>query len=212
MDINILSGTSCFFSNFSSNDFNNGFFTGAVAFAVISLGTILIGRFLKRNNKKTQNTDSKALAENNLKLAELTKALADEKEKSHNSFEDGALYSLVLLQREGRFVDFIKEDIKNYEDAQIGAAVRQIHSGCTKVINENFNLKALYDTKKEGEQVIVSENFNAEEIRLSGNVPSKGPYKGTLRHKGWVSQEITLPKKIGKTCSLVVCPAEVEIG
>src|SRR5438067_11258692 len=37
---------------------------------------------------------------------------------------------LALLQRDGRLVDFLLEDIQNYPDAQIGAAVRDIHRKC----------------------------------------------------------------------------------
>src|SRR5215831_3115113 len=36
----------------------------------------------------------------------------------------GALQLLALLQREGRLVDFLAEDISGYDDASIGAAVR----------------------------------------------------------------------------------------
>lgn len=207
MDISILSATSCSFVNLCNSDYNRGILTGVVAILII----VLIVGIIKKFIKKGSSTDPKEFKENKSKIIELAKTLSEEREKALKSFEDGALYTLVLLQREGRFVDFIKEDIKNYEDSQIGAAVRQIHAGCAKIVNDNFKIKALYDTKKEGEKISVSENFNAEEIRLSGNVPPKGPYKGILRHKGWTSQEVNLPKKIGKTSSLVVCPAEVEI-
>src|SRR5204862_6347609 len=38
------------------------------------------------------------------------------------------LWLLTILQREGRLVDFLLEDIKNVPDAQIGAGVRDIHA------------------------------------------------------------------------------------
>lgn len=208
MNIDLLLGLNCPISNLCNTA---GIPIGLLGFAVILLIIDIIWRIFKKSGSKAKVADNKEFEANKAKIADLTKSLSEEKEKALKSFEDGALYTLILLQREGRFVDFIKEDIKNYEDAQIGAAVRQIHSQCAKIINDNFKLKALYDTKKEGEKISVNENFNAEEIRLSGNVPPKGPYKGILRHKGWISQEISLPKKIGKTSSLIVCPAEVEI-
>ena len=34
---------------------------------------------------------------------------------------------LAILQREGRLLDFLLEDISSYQDAQIGVAVRDIH-------------------------------------------------------------------------------------
>src|SRR5262245_48893552 len=39
---------------------------------------------------------------------------------------------LAVLQRDGRLIDFLEEDIDAYPDAQIGAAVRDIHRGCRK--------------------------------------------------------------------------------
>lgn len=211
MDFNILLGASCPFAGLTNNDFNSGFFTGIAVFGIVSLGVVLIRIFIKRNSKKPQAPDNKKILEANTKIAELSKALSEAKDQSSKSFEAGALYSLVLLQREGRFVDFIQENIKNYEDSQIGAAVRQIHAGCSKVLSENFNIKALYDKNNEGDKITISESFNAEEVRLSGNVPSKGPYKGILRHKGWTSALISMAKKTAKTSSMVVCPAEIEI-
>src|SRR5262249_34890384 len=47
---------------------------------------------------------------------------------------DGAVEVLALLQREGRLIDFLQEPIDAYGDAQIGAAVRDIHRGCRRVL------------------------------------------------------------------------------
>ncbi|MGV2334905.1 MAG UNVERIFIED_CONTAM: DUF2760 domain-containing protein [Planctomycetaceae bacterium] len=41
-----------------------------------------------------------------------------------------AISLLATLQREGRLLDFLKEPIDAYSDAQIGAAVRDIHRDC----------------------------------------------------------------------------------
>jgi hypothetical protein len=38
-----------------------------------------------------------------------------------------AVQMLAILQREGRLMDFLQEDLSLYDDAQIGAAVRNIH-------------------------------------------------------------------------------------
>src|SRR5262245_23773138 len=56
---------------------------------------------------------------------------------------DGALALLALLQREGRLVDFLRESLETYEDADIGVAVRDIHRGCKKVIEEHFVLEGV---------------------------------------------------------------------
>ncbi|MCD4755860.1 MAG: DUF2760 domain-containing protein, partial [Deltaproteobacteria bacterium] len=44
--------------------------------------------------------------------------------------EIAIVQTLGLLQREGRLIDFLQEDIEPYDDAQIGAAVREVHRGC----------------------------------------------------------------------------------
>src|SRR5689334_6738761 len=46
----------------------------------------------------------------------------------------GALQLLSLLQREGRLVDFLAEPIDGFSDAQIGAAVRDVHRGLRKAL------------------------------------------------------------------------------
>src|SRR5262245_34707500 len=41
---------------------------------------------------------------------------------------------VTILQREGRLVDFFLEDIDDYTDQQVGAAVRDIHRNCRKAL------------------------------------------------------------------------------
>src|ERR1051325_6760475 len=43
--------------------------------------------------------------------------------------EPTAAQVLAVLQRDGRLIDFLMEDIAPYSDAQIGAAVRNVHAG-----------------------------------------------------------------------------------
>src|SRR5262245_28828554 len=45
-----------------------------------------------------------------------------------------ALQLLTLLQREGRFVDFVQQDLASFGDADIGAAARVVHEGCRRAI------------------------------------------------------------------------------
>jgi hypothetical protein len=54
---------------------------------------------------------------------------------------EGALGLLGLLQREGRLVDFLRETLDQHADAAIGAAVRDIHRGCKKVLDEHLRLE-----------------------------------------------------------------------
>ena len=47
---------------------------------------------------------------------------------------DRAVQMLALLQREGRLIDFVLEDLTAYSDAQIEAAARDVHAGCHRVL------------------------------------------------------------------------------
>jgi len=197
----------------NSKNFQTGMIAGAIIVVIVLIFVLMFSAIRKRKMKSKQTTGSNAVDEN----VEKIKLLEEKIEKITNEagliadekFKEGALYNLILLQREGRFVDFIKENIDAFEDAQIGAAVRQIHSGCKKVLDENFNIKPLFD-KTEGEKISLNENFNPTEVKMSGNVPGKAPYNGKLRHKGWKSDKVKLPKRTGKVNVNVVCPAEIE--
>src|SRR5437588_96239 len=50
------------------------------------------------------------------------------------------LQLLTLLQREGRLVDFLMEDLTGVADAQIGAAVREVHQKCRQTLQEHIPL------------------------------------------------------------------------
>src|SRR5690242_3139956 len=54
-----------------------------------------------------------------------------------------ALSLLAVLQREARLVDFLMESIGGYSDAQIGAAVRDVHRGSAAVLQRVFNIQPL---------------------------------------------------------------------
>src|SRR5262245_66019812 len=52
-----------------------------------------------------------------------------------------AVQVLALLQREGRFIDFVREDLGAYSDAQIGAAARDVHAGCRRILERHVTLE-----------------------------------------------------------------------
>src|SRR5438132_3069422 len=56
---------------------------------------------------------------------------------------------LAVLQRDARFVDFIKEPIAAYTDAQIGAAVRGVHNDCAAALERMFAIAPMR-TEPEG--------------------------------------------------------------
>jgi hypothetical protein len=123
---------------------------------------------------------------------------------------DAALQLLAILQREGRFIDFVEEDVSGFSDEEIGAAARVVHDGCAKAIHEHFEL-APVRTEDEGAKVKVDRGFDAASLRLTGNVVGEPPFEGTLTHRGWRVGRVTLPKLAEAHDVKVVAPAEVEL-
>ena len=122
----------------------------------------------------------------------------------------GAVQVLSLMQREGRLLDFLQEEIDSYPDAQIGAAVRDIHRGCRKVLAEYIPVEPVL-REPENATVRVDPGFDPSRIRLTGNVMGEPPYTGTLKHHGWRTAKVVLPPPTAATDPSVVAPAEVEI-
>jgi hypothetical protein len=123
---------------------------------------------------------------------------------------DAALQLLGLLQRDARFIDFVEEDIKNYSDADIGAAARLVHDGCRATLREHFTIRPVRD-EAEGARVTLAEGFDASAIRLTGNVVGKAPFSGSISHRGWRVDEVRLPKLADSHNAKVIAPAEVEL-
>ncbi|WP_404360045.1 DUF2760 domain-containing protein [Methylotuvimicrobium sp. KM1] len=123
---------------------------------------------------------------------------------------DAALQLLSLLQKEARFIDFIKEDITAYNDADIGVAARVVHEGCNKAINEHFKLVVIHEGQ-EGNKVSLPKGFDAASIRLTGNIIGEAPFTGTLIHRGWQVTDIRLPKLTAGHNAKIIAPAEVEL-
>jgi len=123
---------------------------------------------------------------------------------------NAAVQLLAILQREGRLLDFLQEEVDGYSDAQIGAAVRDIHRGCKKALAEHMPLEPVL-REKENAQVRVDVGFDPSRIRLVGNVVGEPPFTGALRHHGWRIAKVTLPTAPRGTDPSVVAPAEVEL-
>lgn len=123
---------------------------------------------------------------------------------------DGALRLLGLLQQEGRLIDFLEEDITPYGDAQVGAAVRAIHAGCRAALHQRMTIERIY-TEEDGAGVEIAPGFDAGQVRLTGNVHGKPPFRGVLQHGGWRATQVALPKASGIDAA-VLAPAEVEVG
>lgn len=123
---------------------------------------------------------------------------------------DSALQLLGLLQQEGRFIDFIEEDVTRFSDADIGAAVRVVHEGCRKVLHDHITTEPVRE-EQEGARVTLHAGFDASAIRLTGNVVGQPPFSGALVHRGWRVKNITLPKLAEGHDVKVLAPAEIEL-
>jgi hypothetical protein len=124
---------------------------------------------------------------------------------------DRAVQLLALLQRDGRLVDFLGEDITPYQDAQVGAAVREVHANCRKALEQYVVLEPVL-AGEEDRPVTVDEGFDPAEVKLVGNVTGRPPLRGLLRHRGWRVVKTNLPSLPPRGARRdVVAPAEVEI-
>ncbi|MDC0709382.1 DUF2760 domain-containing protein [Stigmatella sp. ncwal1] len=128
-------------------------------------------------------------------------------EREHAS----ALALLSMLQREGRLVDFLQENVAAFSDAEVGAAARIVHEGCRKVVKQYLTLEPVLP-ETEGASVTVPQGFDAHRIRLTGNVAGQPPHAGALKHHGWVTKEVKFPSVSPALDPRVLAPAEVELA
>src|ERR1700722_18615129 len=123
---------------------------------------------------------------------------------------DRAVQMLALLQRDGRLVDFLQEDVSSYPDGQLGAAVRSIHISCRQALDRYMKLEPIFSSE-EDHPVTVPVGFDPAAIKLVGNVAGEPPIRGLLRHRGWRVAAVTLPSMPLGSGRAIVAPAEVEI-
>jgi hypothetical protein len=137
-----------------------------------------------------------------MKKAELPKACeAGKGDPSH-------LQLLALLQHSGRLIDFLKEDITSYSDADIGGAVRKIHADCAECLEQLVTIRPLID-ENEGSKITVGAGYDPTLFKLVGNV-KEAPFTGIVVHRGWKAHKKSLPKSHSVNGE-VIAPAEIEI-
>jgi len=130
----------------------------------------------------------------------------ERKEKNNRLF----LHLMSALQREGRLLDFFSEDLDEYDDDQIGGAVRSIHENCKKAMSKYLTTRAVVD-EDEGDEITVQPGFDPNAVKLTGNVTGDPPFRGVVRHRGWKAARIDLPALSGSRDPDIIAPAEVEI-
>ena len=97
-----------------------------------------------------------------------------------------------------------------YSDADIGAAARIVHQGCSKAINAHFSFSPISDAA-EGSRLTLQPGFDANAFRLTGNISGVAPFTGTLVHKGWQVTDLNLPKLTQGHNPRIIAAAEVEL-
>jgi uncharacterized protein DUF2760 len=127
-------------------------------------------------------------------------------EKLHAS----GLMLVAALQREGRLVDFLQQDIAAFSDEDVGSAARVVHGGCRKVLKQFFQFEPAMNGN-EGMPMTVPGGFDAQRIRLTGNVGGNPPFNGVLKHHGWVAVDVKMPAISEALDPRIVAPAEVEL-
>jgi len=146
-------------------------------------------------------------------LSKQKKDHSSEKAKKNKKQEDKSksLLLLSLLQRQGRFIDFLEENLDDFSDEQIGSAVRNIHENCKKVVQKHLGPKSIIE-QQEGDEVTIQKGFDTSQIKLIGNVSGEPPFKGILRHKGWRASRYEMPSISSARNPDIIAPAEVEIS
>jgi hypothetical protein len=122
---------------------------------------------------------------------------------------DRAVQVLARLQRDGRLVDFLMEDLTAYADAQVGAAVRDVHANSRASLARYMTLAPVLD-EDEGSRLAVQAGTDPARIKVIGAAGAP-PLAGVVRHRGWQATRVELPPlpASGRT---VVAPAEVEVA
>jgi hypothetical protein len=133
-----------------------------------------------------------------------------QKEKGNGAQRRMFLHLFAMMQREGRLMDFLAEDLERYQDAQIGSAVREIHAACRHLVQQYLDPKPIME-QDEGERVTVAADFDPGTIKLTGKVVGDPPFSGTVRHKGWRVGKLSLPSLTGRQNAEIIAPAEIEI-
>jgi len=121
-----------------------------------------------------------------------------------------ALHLFAGLQREGRLIDFVQEDLAGYSDAEVGAAARVVHEGCKKML-KGLMIPEPILPQADGANVEVAGRFDDAAIRLTGNVVGQPPFKGVLKHHGWRATKVGSLSRPSSGDPHILAPAEVEL-
>ncbi len=181
----------------------------AVVFLVFGMALWLMLRFsFARLLKKTEALPE--AAKKGKKAEKTARPSVEDKQERERREKRFFLHLLSVLQREGRLIDFFAENLDDYDDEQIGAAVRTVHENSRKGLEKYLKTEAVV-SEAEDEEIVIPPDFDPNAIKLTGNVAGDPPFKGTVRHRGWRAGKLELPILSPIRDPLIIAPAEVEI-
>ncbi|MDD3000328.1 MAG: DUF2760 domain-containing protein [Candidatus Riflebacteria bacterium] len=162
------------------------------------------------NSEKTKLTEQEHELNEKLKDSEAKLASANANLKGGKDAVPPAAYQILyLLQKEGRLIDMLHENISDYDDETLGGAFRKLHEDLQELIKERFILEPVLN-EEEGSTVTL-DSIDPDAVKVSGKVPAEGPFKGELIHKGWRLKECKLPEMVEGWKGDVIAQAEIEI-
>lgn len=162
------------------------------------------------NSDKTKLTEQEHELKEKLNDSEAKLASANANLKGGKDAVPPAAYQILyLLQKEGRLIDMLHENISDYDDETLGGAFRKLHEDLQELIKERFILEPVLN-EEEG-NTITLDSIDPDSVKVSGKVPAEGPFTGELIHKGWRLKECKLPEMVDGWKGDVIAQAEIEI-
>jgi hypothetical protein len=119
-----------------------------------------------------------------------------------------ALTLLSTLQREARFLDLVQEPLDGFQDAQIGAAAREVLRDCKKTLDRMFGIGPLSD-EAEGAECELEANPSPARYRLVGKSAGSS---GSIAHRGWKATCCNVPSWNGsRNEAWILAPVEIDV-
>ena len=117
---------------------------------------------------------------------------------------------LSLLQREGRLIDFLQEDVAAFSDAEVARPPWVVHAGCRRHsrITSPSNRRSRTPKARRSK---CRRALTPAIAAMTGNVAGQPPFRGTLKHHGWAATSVRLPAVSEALDPRVLVAAEVEL-
>lgn len=126
------------------------------------------------------------------------------------STRSDALTLLSTLQREARFLDLVGEPLDRFDDAQVGAAARQVMADVRKTLDRMFAIGPLA-TDEEGSMVDIPRPLSPVRMHVIGRGADQAQ-RGTLVHRGWKAERCQTPTWNGtRDDALILSPVEIDV-